>query len=207
MGLTALHGAANRGSDEIIKLSRPAGRQGRREGCRGTHAVDVGGRRLPRHASRTSKTNLDRVTQTAGIDVIVCTRARETMKHRKRTLFGVLPLATFMWVAALAFVWGDTEPLNAQPPQARTAGGGDGLPGRDISHAVLHRLPQPAREDCRADARYARPFEGRTRRRDVGEGHQEDPHRHDAAERRTPTRAHGARWVRGQPRATPRQSG
>ena len=43
------------------------------------------------------------------------------MKHRKRTLLGVLPLATFMWVAALAFVWGDTEPLNAQPPQVAAA--------------------------------------------------------------------------------------
>ena len=43
------------------------------------------------------------------------------MKHRKRTLLGVLPLATFMWVAALAFVWGDTEQLNAQPPQAPAA--------------------------------------------------------------------------------------
>jgi len=43
------------------------------------------------------------------------------MKHRKRTLLGVLPLATFMWVAALAFVWGDTEQLNAQPPQAAAA--------------------------------------------------------------------------------------
>jgi mono/diheme cytochrome c family protein len=43
------------------------------------------------------------------------------MKHRKRTLFGVLPLATIMWVAALAFVWGDTESLNAQPPQEAAA--------------------------------------------------------------------------------------
>ena len=40
------------------------------------------------------------------------------MTHRKRTVFGVLPLATFMWVAALALVWGDTQPLSAQPPQA-----------------------------------------------------------------------------------------
>jgi mono/diheme cytochrome c family protein len=43
------------------------------------------------------------------------------MNDRKRTLFGVLPLATVMWVAALAFVWGDTQPLNAQPPQAAAA--------------------------------------------------------------------------------------
>jgi mono/diheme cytochrome c family protein len=43
------------------------------------------------------------------------------MKHRKRTLLGVLPLATFVWVVALAFVWGDTEPLNAQPPQVPAA--------------------------------------------------------------------------------------
>ena len=43
------------------------------------------------------------------------------MNDRKRTLFGVLPLATVMWVAALAFVWGDTQPLNAQPPQGAAA--------------------------------------------------------------------------------------
>ena len=43
------------------------------------------------------------------------------MNHRKRTVVGVLPLAIFMWAAALAFVWGDTEPLNAQPPQATSA--------------------------------------------------------------------------------------
>ena len=43
------------------------------------------------------------------------------MNHRKRTLFGVLPLATLMWAAALALVWGGTEPLNAQPPQVAAA--------------------------------------------------------------------------------------
>jgi mono/diheme cytochrome c family protein len=46
------------------------------------------------------------------------------MTHRKRTLFGVLPLATLLWVAALVFVSGDTEPLKAQPqasPQPTSA--------------------------------------------------------------------------------------
>jgi mono/diheme cytochrome c family protein len=43
------------------------------------------------------------------------------MKHQKRTLFGVLPLATLMWVAALALVGGGTKPLSAQPPQAVAA--------------------------------------------------------------------------------------
>ena len=43
------------------------------------------------------------------------------MTHRKRTLFGALPLAAFAWAATLAIVWGGTARVNAQPPQAGPA--------------------------------------------------------------------------------------
>jgi Protein of unknown function (DUF1592)/Protein of unknown function (DUF1588)/Protein of unknown function (DUF1585)/Protein of unknown function (DUF1587)/Protein of unknown function (DUF1595)/Planctomycete cytochrome C len=40
------------------------------------------------------------------------------MTHRTRTLFRALPLAAFLWAAALAMVWGGSAQLSAQPPQA-----------------------------------------------------------------------------------------
>jgi mono/diheme cytochrome c family protein len=40
------------------------------------------------------------------------------MTQRKRTLSGALPLAAFIWTAAIAVVWGGTERVNAEPPQA-----------------------------------------------------------------------------------------
>ncbi len=39
------------------------------------------------------------------------------MTYRKRTLFGTLPLAAFVWAAALAIVWGGTARVSAQRPQ------------------------------------------------------------------------------------------
>ena len=65
MGLTALHGAANRGSDDIIRFLVEQGREARREGQGRAHAADVGGRRLPRHASGAAEADLDRAAQAA----------------------------------------------------------------------------------------------------------------------------------------------
>ena len=44
MGLTAMHGAANRGSDDIIEFLVEQGREAGRQGQGRTHAADVGRR-------------------------------------------------------------------------------------------------------------------------------------------------------------------
>ena len=63
MGLTALHGAANRGSDDIIRVPRREGREARRQGQGRPHAARVGRRRVPRDASRRAEAELDRADQ------------------------------------------------------------------------------------------------------------------------------------------------
>ena len=47
MGLAAVHGAANRGSDDIIELLGEARRAARRRGQGRPHAVGLGRRRVP----------------------------------------------------------------------------------------------------------------------------------------------------------------
>jgi hypothetical protein len=44
------------------------------------------------------------------------------MTYQKHTLFGAIPIAACMWMAALAIVWSAVEPLGAQRPEAVAAG-------------------------------------------------------------------------------------
>ena len=41
------------------------------------------------------------------------------MTQRKRTFRGAIPVAAFMWTAAIAMVWGASASVNAEPPQAQ----------------------------------------------------------------------------------------
>ena len=121
--LDGADGAARRGQSRLGRdhpLPRSAGREARREGCRRTHAADMGRRRVPRHASRQAKAKLDRVAQTVGIDLIVCRAARETMNASETNPRSEsFPLAIVRCgSAALAFVWGDTAAVE----RATTAG-------------------------------------------------------------------------------------
>ena len=65
MGLTALHGAANRGSDDIIRFLVEKGARLDVEGQGRPHAADVGRRRLPGHASGAAEAELDRAASSS----------------------------------------------------------------------------------------------------------------------------------------------
>ena len=99
--------------------------------------------------------------------------------------------------AVLVALIARTAVPSADAPQqpAATSDGARRIARSRVSQSVLHHLPQPADEGCRSCARHPGHRARGTRRRDLGEGRQEDPHRHDAAERRAPSRADGARSV------------
>ena len=65
MGLTAVHGAANRGSDDIIQFLVQKGAKLDVKDKEGPLAADVGGRRLPGHASGKGEAQLDGADQEA----------------------------------------------------------------------------------------------------------------------------------------------
>ena len=88
MGLTAMHGAANRGSDEIIKYLVVAWREGERQGQGRAHAAHLGRGRLPGDNSVQTEAELDRADQTVDVE---STRGAAVTRHAAsgfgRTIF------------------------------------------------------------------------------------------------------------------------
>ena len=68
MGLTAVMGAANRGSDDIIQFLVDKGAKLDVKDKEGRTPLNVGGRRLPRDASGEAETELDGADQEADGD-------------------------------------------------------------------------------------------------------------------------------------------
>ena len=117
------------------------------------------------------------------------------MNHRKRTSARQSsPLRRRRsWVAARRRRVGARHGsrCSAQPPQRRAAAADDGLRRRRVPQAGTASTCHNQRAKIGGLALDTLDVSTRGhRRRDVGEGRQEDPHRHDAAERRAAAGAH-----------------
>ena len=132
MGLTAMHGAANRGSDDIIRYLVQQGAKIDVKDAEGrTPLTWAEGVFLATHPARPKPSSIELLKQLASSSRPPRNHdSSETNSVRSRSRWP--PVA---WAAALAMVWGGTEQLSAQRAPGRCGCCRASLPGSDVSDA------------------------------------------------------------------------